>query len=78
MKTVFPVRLASVFMLGTASSLTVAQDQVPRHEEARIDEIVVTSLFSQSQAETALPITVITGEELREKVTNSLGDTLKN
>jgi len=77
-KTVFPVRLASVFMLGTASSLTVAQDQVPRHEEARIDEIVVTSLFSQSQAETALPITVITGEELREKVTNSLGDTLKN
>ena len=39
-----------------------------------------TSLFSQYNSEargnTALPISVITGEELREKETNSLGDTL--
>lgn len=78
MKTIFPVRLASVVMLGTASSLTAAQDGAPRHEEARIDEIIVTSIFTESQAKTALPISVISGEELREKVTNSLGDTLKN
>lgn len=78
MKTVFPVRLASVVMLGTASSLTTAQDAGPRHEEERIDEIVITAPFAASQAETILPVTVISGEEFREKVTNSIGDTLRN
>ena len=48
------------------------------HNEDVLEEIVVTSAFKTSEAETALPIGVLSGEALREKVGNSLGDTLKN
>lgn len=78
MKFVFPYRVASVLVIGSASTLAAAQDQTPLHEDERIDEIIITAPFAESQAETMLPINVISGEELREKVTNSLGDTLKN
>jgi iron complex outermembrane receptor protein len=77
-KFVFPYRVASVLVIGSASTLSAAQDEAPMHEDERIDEIIITAPFAESQAETMLPINVISGEELREKVTNSLGDTLKN
>jgi iron complex outermembrane recepter protein len=48
------------------------------HDEDTLEEIVVTAPFEQSEAETALPIGILSGEALREKVLNSLGDTLKN
>ena len=48
------------------------------HEEDELQEIVVTAPFEQSEAETALPIGILSGEALREQVGNSLGDTLKN
>ena len=78
MKIVFPYRVASVLVIGSASTLAAAQDDAPLHEDERIDEIIITAPFAESQAETMLPINVISGEELREKVTNTLGDTLKN
>ncbi|HBQ01009.1 MAG TPA: TonB-dependent receptor, partial [Gammaproteobacteria bacterium] len=78
MKIVFPYRVASVLVIGSASTLASAQDDAPLHEDERIDEIIITAPFAESQAETLLPINVISGEELREKVTNTLGDTLKN
>ena len=43
-----------------------------------IEEIIVSTPFQETAAETALPIGVLSGEELREKVSASLGDTLKN
>ena len=78
MKIVFPYRVASVLVIGSASTLASAQDDAPLHEDERIDEIIITAPFAESQAETLLPINAISGEELREKVTNTLGDTLKN
>ena len=78
MKIVFPYRVASALVIGSASTLAAAQDDAPLHEDERIDEIIITAPFAESQAETMLPINVISGEELREKVTNTLGDTLKN
>ncbi|MDA1372580.1 MAG: TonB-dependent receptor [Proteobacteria bacterium] len=53
-----------------------AQDRP--HVERVLEELVVTAPFAETEAETALPIGVLSGEELREKVGNSLGDTLKN
>jgi iron complex outermembrane recepter protein len=48
------------------------------HREDQLEEIVVTAAFEASEAETSLPIGILTGEALREKVGNSLGDTLRN
>ena len=48
------------------------------HNEDMLEEIVVTSALGTSEAETAMPIGILAGEALREKVTNSLGDTLRN
>jgi len=57
--------------------LVAAEADIP-HEEDAPEEIVVTVPFAQSEAETALPIGILSGEALREKVSASLGDTLKN
>lgn len=48
------------------------------HSEQTIEEVVVTSAFQTSEAETVLPVGILSGEELREKVGNSLGATLQN
>ena len=48
------------------------------HSEEQIVEVVVTSAFQTSEAETAMPVVVLSAEELREKVGNSLGATLQN
>ncbi|MDT8428098.1 MAG: TonB-dependent receptor [Pseudomonadales bacterium] len=55
-----------------------AEAPAAAHNESIVEEIIVTSPFGGRAADTALPISVLSGEELREKVTNSLGDTLKN
>lgn len=66
-------------MIATAHAGAVsAQSTRETHTEESLQEIVVTAAFAESEAETALPIGVLTGEELAEKVSNSLGDTLKN
>ena len=41
-------------------------------------EVVVTGPCHQPVSESALPVGVLSGEELRKQVSNSLGDTLKN
>lgn len=49
------------------------------HDDADpIEQIVVTAPFSSSVAETALPVGVLSGDDLTERVSNSLGDTLKD
>ena len=78
MRIVYPTRIAIAVALASTSFLAGAQELRPLHEEERIEEIIVTGAFAGTRAETMLPITVLSGEELREKVTNSLGDTLKN
>jgi len=66
-------RLALLPALTALAGTVLAQ---PHVEE--IEEIIVSAPFQESAAETALPLGVLSGEELREKVGNSLGDTLKN
>ena len=48
------------------------------HSEATIEEVVVTPAFQTSEAETAMPVGILTAEELREQVGNSLCATLQN
>ena len=54
-----------------ASSAALAQ-------EDQIEEIVITAPFQESKAETAMPVGILSGDALRGKIGNSLGDTLKN
>ena len=57
-------------------NLGLAAEQV--HVEDRLEQIVVTAPFVESEAETALPIGILSGEALREKVANTLGEPLRN
>ncbi len=68
----------SFALVGSTSSWVAAQEVGTSHQEERLEEIVVTAPFAQREAETTLPIGILSGEAFREKVANSLGDTLKN
>ncbi len=71
--------------LSTAIGLVVttlyaggAMAQEATHSEDEIVEVVVTAAFQRSEAETAMPVGVLDGEALRERISNSLGETLQN
>ncbi len=46
------------------------------HTHETVDEIVVTTTMQRTAAETALPVNVLSGELLRERVAATLGETL--
>lgn len=56
--------------VGAASQ---AMAQVP---ESRVEHVLVTMPIHKKAAETALPVTVVTGEELRRLAASTLGETL--
>ena len=62
----------------TSSAYSAENTPAVTHLEDRLESIVITAPFRVSEAETTLPVGILSGEALREKVTNSLGDTLKN
>jgi iron complex outermembrane receptor protein len=70
--------------LAICSSANAAEESSTKtftgavHSEDRLVELVVTAPFAATEAQTALPIGILSGEALREKASNSLGDTLKN
>jgi len=70
----YAVRTALWAMTLPATSV-LAQDN---HGENTPEEIIVSTPFAQTAAETALPVSSLSGEELREKLGNSLGETLRN
>ena len=73
-------KLSAAISLALAVGYTggaLAQEDAD-HVEDQIVEIVVTAPFQESEAETAMPVGVLSGEALRERIGNSLGDTLKN
>ncbi|MEX2131477.1 MAG: hypothetical protein WD772_08310, partial [Pseudohongiellaceae bacterium] len=55
---------------------SMAQDLT--HEESAIEEIIVTSALHRSRAETVLPVSVLAGEELRERAAATLGEMLQS
>ena len=64
--------------LGTISISSLAAEAELEHAEAAVEEIVVTSTLHRSRADTALPVNILAGEELREKVAATLGETLQD
>jgi iron complex outermembrane receptor protein len=83
------IAVAVAMVTATICSYTNAAEDSPNnatrdtytggvHLEDRLVELVVTAPFAATEAQTALPIGILSGEALREKAANSLGDTLKN
>ncbi len=66
-----------VMASAVAPAALLAQDNHDTDTQ-RLEEIIVTTPFEQTAAETALPVGSLSGEELREKLANSLGETLRN
>lgn len=48
------------------------------HADAALEEIIVTSTLHRSRADTALPVNILAGEELREKAAATLGEMLQD
>ncbi len=60
-----------LFMSGNVTAAEL------EHAEVAVEEIIVTSTLHRSRADTALPVNILTGEELREKASATLGETLQ-
>ena len=63
-------------VLSANYQANAAEDRA--HNEDMLEEIVITSAFRTSEADTAMPIGILAGEALREQSANTLGETLKN
>ena len=73
----------SIFLSVTTfcyTGLALADDRQQDHHESHFyeDEIVVSAPFQGSEAETALPINLLTGEMLQRQVEGEIGATLRN
>jgi iron complex outermembrane receptor protein len=68
------------FLIFIAVVLNFSSKAMAQHEEEshEIEEIIVTSALNRSKADTALPVHVLSDENLREQVANTLGETLRN
>lgn len=68
--------VAGAFLPLLISGELVAQDL--EHSDPDIEEVIVTSTLHRSRADTAMPVNILTGEELREKVSATLGEMLQD
>ena len=69
-------KLAVIFFLS--SSVNVPTAYAAEQNIIELDEVVVTGALQEKVSESAVPVTVLSDEELRLKVGHSIGETLKN
>lgn len=67
------VAVAAMFFGSVAFAQDTAGDEVKKPEH-----VLVSVPRHRTQAETALPITVLSGDELRKRITSTIGETLNN
>ena len=71
-------RFTMVVLFAGISLNSYAQHD-DHHNKAKEEEVfVISSPLSRSASETALPVTTVDGEKLRESVSNTLGESLKS
>jgi iron complex outermembrane receptor protein len=64
-----------IFLFSTTATAANQSEEPPVVE---LDEVVVSTPFSATTTDTAKPVTVLSGEKLRTKISQNIGDTLKN
>lgn len=62
--------------LAIATTLTTATAQAQHDHEPHLDEIIVSSSQNKTLADTALPVSVLSGEQLRKQAAATLGETI--
>jgi iron complex outermembrane receptor protein len=75
------ITMASLFLpiVFNSPSVFAAEGTVElEHSVENLEEIIVTSTLHRSRADTALPVNLLAGEELREKLGSTLGETLQS
>ncbi|GAB1266027.1 TonB-dependent receptor [Aurantivibrio infirmus] len=74
------IYLAAVIYGATCSSASFAQNDegAHQHNHGEIEEIIVSGSQGKSKTETALPVHLINGEELRNSASTTLGETIQN
>lgn len=71
--------LISFIALSVVSGLTHAQDKPTQKDEHDIEKLIITATpLNRSVLESATPVSIISGEELKSKMAPTLGETLKN
>ncbi|MBL4891281.1 MAG: hypothetical protein JKX91_05555, partial [Rhizobiaceae bacterium] len=68
--------IACGFLPNLFATALVARDL--EHSDSTIEEVIVTSTLHRSRADTAMPVSILAGEELREKAAATLGETLQD
>jgi len=63
---------------GILSTGVCLADNAGDSDVQTLEDVIVTAPLQESLAESAVPVTVLSDEELRMKVGHSIGDTLKN
>jgi iron complex outermembrane recepter protein len=66
----------AIFLVST--SAIAANNQPEEMPAVELDELVVSAPFAIKTSESAKPVTVLSGEKLRTKISGTLGETLKN
>lgn len=72
-------KAAIFFLLSTsATAPAVYAAEAAKEDIQELEEVVVTAPLQDKASESAVPVTVLSDEELRLKVGHSIGETLKN
>ncbi len=66
-----------LFFLATSAGSFALLAQAEEPPATELEPVVVTAPFQEKVSETAVPVTVLEGEELRLKMGHSIGETLK-
>ncbi len=56
----------------------IAQNSEDHPEHHHVEEVLVTGVLGKAQKDSAMPVNVLTGEQLRENAASTIGETLQN
>jgi len=68
--------ISAIMAAGFVQAQAQTQTSAETHANDIVDEIIVTTTIQRTAAETALPVNILAGELLRERVAATLGETL--
>lgn len=71
-------RKPDIYFCLLAAAIAPTAYAAEQQNIVELDEVVVTAPLQDKVSESAVPVTVLSDEELRMKVGHSIGDTLKN
>ncbi len=78
MKNIKKYQLCITLGIFLASNSYLAQSNVEHTEHHDVEEVLVTGILGKAQKDTALPVNVLTNEQLRENAASTIGETLQN